>query len=599
MPPPSRPNPTTQQLHGGGGTSPHDPRGTSEANRGGGVDRSTATCFAGKTKVEREECFYEWASAYAKEAASSPHRPFVIAKSQSYSRSSGSHLRDESAEPHRQDPSDSETDTDTDDRESPSVSPRPDRYDRTYSNLPRKPRVAKTEDGSNIGTGDVNAECEVQNLVNDGRMEERAVATVSSPKKTEVKRPPLFIQRLIQESRESRDTEAEEQSGKSSRSALQGTRSVVASSPCYQQFQEWAAQAAAHTMSNMMEAAVCTTHMTTLSKTTTTTAAAAATTTTTTTGSRPVSASSCATSAAPSRRPASAGSRMGGSSKSRGDYCQPWSVSLSTFFNVNTGLPVPPVKTFGRTSRTFFEADKTSGGGVARPAAYHEEDPTTAFSAHKRRRLPGTIVLVYDFYAKLQAPAIQLCGKARSYDEAKRADETLSQGELTSLLKDFKVVPNLLSREELAHIWGSHSREEGHVKFTELTIVEAVECLSRIALVVFSKQMTRPLFEELTRLIAEHEQGREDVGSAHIMFLVPSSPHMGHKQVCFFVCFFCVCGSKCCCSDMARILVFHSPLFPLYRRFMRFLLPTFSFSFAIRSSLFYLSSFGLLTVVEV
>jgi hypothetical protein len=499
------------------------------------VDQSTATRFAGSTKVEREECFYEWASAYAKEAVSSPHRPFVIAKSQS-SRSSGSHIWNDSAEPHRDDPSDSETDI-TD--ESPSVSPRTrdgesssvsvplrsDRYDRTYSKRPflvveeggartRKPRAPKTEAG-NTGTA------AVQNLVNDDRGEERAVATVSSPQKSEVKRPPLFIQRLIQESRESRDTEAEDQSAKiSSRSTLHRARSVV-SSPCYQQFQVWA-QAAAHTMSNMTEPAVCTTHMTTLGKTTTTTTTTTATATaTTTTGSRPVSASSCATSTAPSRRPASAGSRVGGSSKSR-DYCQPWSVSLSTFFNVNTGLPVPSVKTFGRTSRTFFGALRTGS----------QENPVPVFSAHKRRVVPGTIVLVYDFYAKLQAPAIQLCGKARSYDEAKRADETLSQGELTSLLKDFNVVPKLLSREELAHIWGSHSREEGHVKFTELTIVEAVECFTRIALVVFSKQMARPLLEELTRLVADHEHGRASasarLGSHHTTCRVCFvSSHMG------------------------------------------------------------------------
>ena len=67
---------------------------------------------------------------------------------------------------------------------------------------------------------------------------------------------------------------------------------------------------------------------------------------------------------------------------------------------------------------------------------------------------PGGVVSAFDFYSTLFSAAKQLGTRtaAVSTEEAERADSTMSVGELCFLLRDFNVMPQLISRAELFFI---------------------------------------------------------------------------------------------------------------------------------------------------
>ena len=63
----------------------------------------------------------------------------------------------------------------------------------------------------------------------------------------------------------------------------------------------------------------------------------------------------------------------------------------------------------------------------------------------------------FEFYAKLQSPNQQMATRNVTYELMCFANETLSFHELVVWMRDFKVVPTLLTRGELRFLWKTTS----------------------------------------------------------------------------------------------------------------------------------------------
>ena len=60
---------------------------------------------------------------------------------------------------------------------------------------------------------------------------------------------------------------------------------------------------------------------------------------------------------------------------------------------------------------------------------------------------------MFNFYAKLFAPHQQMTKKVPTYSEIMFANNTLSQGEVMCFGMDFRIVPHLLTRNDVRNIW--------------------------------------------------------------------------------------------------------------------------------------------------
>jgi hypothetical protein len=65
----------------------------------------------------------------------------------------------------------------------------------------------------------------------------------------------------------------------------------------------------------------------------------------------------------------------------------------------------------------------------------------------------GTLLRIFNFYAKLFAPHQQMQAKVPTYSEIMFANNTLSQGEIMCFCTDFRIVPHLLTRNDIRNIW--------------------------------------------------------------------------------------------------------------------------------------------------
>ncbi len=105
-----------------------------------------------------------------------------------------------------------------------------------------------------------------------------------------------------------------------------------------------------------------------------------------------------------------------------------------------------------------------------------------------RQTNPGTLLLVFNFYAKLFAPHQQMTKKVPTYSEIMFANNTLSQGEVMCFCVDFRIVPHLLTRNDVRNIWPfigeEHGGDSSDVKRVgkELSLGGFQEFLVRVAL---------------------------------------------------------------------------------------------------------------------
>ena len=125
--------------------------------------------------------------------------------------------------------------------------------------------------------------------------------------------------------------------------------------------------------------------------------------------------------------------------------------------------------------------------------------------ARERRHQKGSsdaLVVVFDFYSKLQTPAHQLAQRGVTYEEIQNCNERLSLFELLQWCRDFGLVPSLVSKQDLDIVWrlcmAEHHRSRGptHYKHTDhskgqvrdcgLVFDEFLSAIVRIALVAFA-----------------------------------------------------------------------------------------------------------------
>ena len=101
--------------------------------------------------------------------------------------------------------------------------------------------------------------------------------------------------------------------------------------------------------------------------------------------------------------------------------------------------------------------------------------------------------LIFCFYAKLQKPGVQKMKKGLTYDEIRQANETLSYFECLCLMRDFDVVPNLVTKVDFNSVWKwckarRGRRVAGHdSNINELDFEDFLEFLACVSLVAFSR----------------------------------------------------------------------------------------------------------------
>jgi len=112
---------------------------------------------------------------------------------------------------------------------------------------------------------------------------------------------------------------------------------------------------------------------------------------------------------------------------------------------------------------------------------------------------PGSLMLIFQFYSKVQTPAAQY-GKTLMFSDMQQVNTTLSFFELLLLLRDYCIVPQIVSKREVFVLWQiafqekvkrkqkkqSHTSGTG-IKNSDLTYNEFLDMLTRIALLGFGK----------------------------------------------------------------------------------------------------------------
>jgi hypothetical protein len=121
-------------------------------------------------------------------------------------------------------------------------------------------------------------------------------------------------------------------------------------------------------------------------------------------------------------------------------------------------------------------------------------DVTTFFDSEmykrshsKKSNSPGSLALVFGFYSKITSSKKKLLANKLSFTEIQRASNSITFAEMINILRDFKVLPRLLSKQELQKVWQGRTRDESNIFYRELTYHEFVDCLARCALLAFAK----------------------------------------------------------------------------------------------------------------
>ena len=65
----------------------------------------------------------------------------------------------------------------------------------------------------------------------------------------------------------------------------------------------------------------------------------------------------------------------------------------------------------------------------------------------------GALAIVFNWYAALQTPHGQLMRAPLSYDEVRLCNESMSSYEMLQMLRDFDVIPQLVSKQDLGIVW--------------------------------------------------------------------------------------------------------------------------------------------------
>ncbi len=162
-----------------------------------------------------------------------------------------------------------------------------------------------------------------------------------------------------------------------------------------------------------------------------------------------------------------------------------------------------------RISTSFYDKE------APRPGKHGTLENTESVEKMARQVDPGSLLQTFEFYAALFAPHQQLIKKVPTYSEIKFANNTLSQGELMCFCNDFALTPNIVSRQDIRHVWpfiqeehsgyagGSSEKRIGK----ELSLEGFKQFLCRIALVNMVSPEGRPVH------LSKKRQAHEAVGN--------------------------------------------------------------------------------------
>lgn len=117
-------------------------------------------------------------------------------------------------------------------------------------------------------------------------------------------------------------------------------------------------------------------------------------------------------------------------------------------------------------------------------------------AATQRDGANSSLVMIFSFYAKLQNPTTQMQKGGLTYDEIKTSNETLSFYETLLLLRDFDVLPKLITKDELLFLWkvgNIQNISAGKPVLRMLTFRDFLDLLAKIAVFAYSKPGLRQL----------------------------------------------------------------------------------------------------------
>jgi len=121
----------------------------------------------------------------------------------------------------------------------------------------------------------------------------------------------------------------------------------------------------------------------------------------------------------------------------------------------------------------------------------------TARLDKKKKPGIGPLPLIFKFYSKLQAPASQY-GKSLDFTDFERINNTMSFFELLVALRDYRIVPQIVNKSEVAALWQVFVQERNKkfqkkngssagARQADLFYNDFLDILSRIALLGFGK----------------------------------------------------------------------------------------------------------------
>ena len=148
-------------------------------------------------------------------------------------------------------------------------------------------------------------------------------------------------------------------------------------------------------------------------------------------------------------------------------------------------------KTFLKAVEEAQQQASTNGSVCNITLGYH-----SISNEHIKPAENSALRIAFDFYAKLQTPGQQLATSNVTYELMRFANETLSFHELAVWMRDFLVVPSLLTKGELRFLWKMTSLQwvrMGKDQIKYLTFEMFQDFFARMAILAYNKPGMRRL----------------------------------------------------------------------------------------------------------
>ena len=115
----------------------------------------------------------------------------------------------------------------------------------------------------------------------------------------------------------------------------------------------------------------------------------------------------------------------------------------------------------------------------------------------------SSLAMIHSFYSKL------IVTRKMTFHEMDNSSNTLSAGGLLSCLRDFNLIPLLLSKEDVLIIWKLMSLESVKLKdgvISELTLEQFKTLMSKIAVLAYNRDGMRRMILQANTIMPSHEE---------------------------------------------------------------------------------------------